>query len=42
MKKRKIQVEAEKAIKEDPKVKKIIEEFGAKVIESTVEPRKSK
>ena len=40
--KRKIQDEAEKAIKEDPKVKKIIEEFGAKVIESTVEPRKSK
>ena len=40
--KRKIQDEAEKAIKEDPKVKKIIEEFGAKVIESTVEPRKFK
>ena len=40
--KRKIQDEAEKAIKEDPKVKKIIEEFGAKVIESTVEARKSK
>ena len=40
--KRKIQDEAEKAIKEDPKVKKIIEEFGAKVIESSVEPRKSK
>ncbi len=39
--KRKIQDEAEKAIKDDPKVQKIIEEFGAKVIESTVEPRKS-
>jgi len=39
--KRKIQDDAEKAIKDDPKVKKIIEEFGAKVIESTVEPRKS-
>ena len=39
--KRKIQDEAEKAIKEDPKVKKIIEEFGAKVIESSVESRKS-
>ena len=40
--KRKVQDEAEKAIKEDPKVKKIIEEFGAKVIESTVEPRNLK
>ena len=39
--KRKIQDDAEKAIKDDPKVKKIIEEFGAKVIESTVESRKS-
>ena len=39
--KRKIQDEAERAIKDDPKVKKIIEEFGAKVIESTVIPRKS-
>ncbi len=39
--KRKIQDDAQKAIKDDPKVKKIIEEFGAKVIESTVEPRKS-
>jgi DNA polymerase-3 subunit gamma/tau len=39
--KRKIQDDAEKTIKDDPKVKKIIEEFGAKVIESTVESRKS-
>jgi len=39
--KRKIQDDAEKAIKDDPKVKKIIEEFGAKVIDSTVESRKS-
>ena len=39
--KSKIQDDAEKAIKDDPKVKKIIEEFGAKVIESTVESRKS-
>ena len=39
--KRKLQDDAEKAIKDDPKVKKIIEEFGAKVIESTVESRKS-
>ena len=39
--KRKIQDDAEKAIKDDPKVKKIIEEFGAKVIESNVESRKS-
>ncbi len=39
--KRKIQDDAEKAIKDDPKVKKIIEEFGAKIIESTVESRKS-
>ena len=39
--KRKIQDDAEKAIKDDPKVKKIIDEFGAKVIESTVESRKS-
>ncbi len=38
--KRKIQDDAEKAIKDDPKVKKIIEEFGAKVIDSTVESRK--
>ena len=39
---RKIQDDAEKAIKEDPKVQKIIEEFGAQVVESTIESRKSK
>ena len=39
--KRKIQDDAEKVIKDDPKVKKIIEEFGAKVIDSSVESRKS-
>ncbi len=33
--------EVAKALEEDAKVKKIIEEFGAKVIESTVESRKS-
>ena len=36
---RKVKEQAKKAIEEDVKVKKIIEEFGAKVIESTVEPR---
>ena len=39
--KRKLQDSAEKAIKEDPKVKRILEEFGAKVIESTVVSKKS-
>ena len=37
---RKVKDQAKKAIEEDVKVKKLIEEFGAKVIESTVEPRK--
>ena len=36
---RKVKDQAKKAIEEDVKVKKLIEEFGAKVIESTVEPR---
>ena len=39
--KRKIQDQAEKAIKEDPKVQNIIETFGAKVVESSIEPRNS-
>ncbi len=39
--KRKLQDSAEKAIKEDPKVKRILEEFGAEVIESTVVSKKS-
>ncbi len=39
--KRKLQDSAEKAIKEDPKVKRILEEFGAKVLESTVVSKKS-
>ncbi len=38
--KRKLQDSAEKAIKEDPKVKRILEEFGAKVLESTVVSKK--
>ncbi len=36
---RKVKDQAKKAIEEDVKVKKLIEEFGAKVIDSTIEPR---
>jgi len=35
----KVKDQAKKAIAEDVKVKKLIEEFGAKVIDSTIEPR---